>query len=69
MLYKPEKPNYNILKIYYLIILFNIISKALKNILIIQFNYLVKTHGLFLLNYFKNKYGRGINTALYIIIK
>ncbi len=48
MLRKLNKENYIQLKIYRIITLLNIISKTLKLIIIIKFNYLIKFNVLFL---------------------
>ncbi len=48
MLRKLNKKKYTYLKIYKLITLLNIISKALKLIITIKLNYLIKFNALFL---------------------
>ena len=64
---KSDKDNHIKLKLYYLIVLLNILRNKMKKIIITRLNYIVEKHNLLLMKHTEDKKLTSIENILYII--
>ena len=69
VLRKPNKGDYTIIKTYKPVILFNIINKIIKLIIIRRINYLAEIYGLLLKTYLGGSKITSIKYIIYIFLK